>query len=455
VLGLFVLLPALVKPVIGIGLVGVVVAVWLAWRSVAYPLALAGIPTIVAAIVGYNPLPKGAVTFIFAAWIGLAVAFAVIRGTHAPAVRALMSAPVLLSVALLGIMILRLGPSPAEAYGSTKLQLYIADNLIFLIGAVFVGARRSDLRLFLSLLLAVISCGALMLMFKLLSGGLHATFDSRFSLSAEEYPIYLGRQSADGVIIAIYAVLAATRVWARMAAVAVLPLLVVGLLASGSRGPFVAFAIGLVALLGLIATSRRARRRLLPVGAGLLGTAIIVPLALPSSSIGRAVSTLVGSASGLSSNGRTELWAQAYAAFAKHPLLGLGTGGFASLNPEKLYPHNLFLEMSVELGVVGTLLIAVVIAGFAARLIAVWRTTSGRDKIEATALVALFVMAFVNALFSGAIQDNTTLWIWGGMGVGMSSRLVAQRRRARHAPVLGPWSARAPAGGRSSPVAWP
>jgi O-Antigen ligase len=451
VLGVLALLPVLMQPTVGLALAAVMVAIWLAWKSVAYPLALAGIPTIVEAIVGYNPLPRGGVTFIFAAWIGIAVMFAVMRRTHEPAIRTLMSAPVLLSFVLLGVMILRLGPSPGGGYGSTKVQLYIADNLVFMVGAVFVGAGRNDLRLSLSILLIIAACGALLLMFKLLSGGLHSTFDSRFSLSANEYPIYLGRESANGVILAIYAVLATTRVWARMAAVAVLPLLLVALIASGSRGPVVAFAVGAIVFFGLTATNREARRRLLLVGAGLLGAAVVVPLALPGSSIGRAISTLLGSGAGLSSNGRSELWAKAFAGFAKHPLFGVGTGGFASLNPTLPYPHNLLLEMSVELGIVGILLIIGVIAGFATRLRVVWQTMNGRDKIDAATLIALFVMIFVNALFSGAIQDNAELWVWGGMGVGMSSRLAVRRRRDQRSHMLDPTSARAQAVGTHRP----
>jgi O-antigen ligase len=431
------------RPTVAVAVVVGVIVVWLAWKSVAYPLALAGVPTILTAILGEDPLPKGGVTGLFAAWIGLAVVFALMRGTHSTAVRAVLSAPVLLSLTLLGVMLLRLGSSPAESYGSMKVQLYIADNLAFMGGAVFVGSRRQDLRLALSLTLTVASLAALLLMFKLLSGNLHAAFDSRFSLSAEQYPIYLGRESANGVIIAIYAVLAASRLHARMAAVAVLPLLIAAMLAAGSRGPVVAFAIGSIVILGLVGTSARARRRLLAVGAALLLAAVIVPLALPSSSIGRAVSTLLGTAHGLSSNGRTEIWAQAFSAFARHPLAGVGTGGFAALNPEQLYPHNLFLEMSVELGVLGAILIVGIVVSFGTRMIAAWRTTGGRDMLEAATLISLFVMTFVNSMFSGAIQDNAQLWLWGGIGVGMSARLAAQRRKARQANLSERGSVRA------------
>ena len=41
-------------------------------------------------------------------------------------------------------------------------------------------------------------------------------------------------------------------------------------------------------------------------------------------------------------------------------------------------------------------------------------------------MFALFVSAFVNALFSGAIQDNTDVWLWGGLGLG----IYARHRRA-------------------------
>ena len=403
---------------------------WLAWRSVAYPLALAGVPTLVEAVAGHNPLPKGAVTFLYIAWIGLGVAFAAMRGTHPTASRALLRAPVVLSLALLGVMLLRLGVSADQAYGATKVQLYIADNLVFLLGAIFVGSRRSDLRLFFAVMLIVASGGAFLLLLKLAGGGLHTTLENRFSLSAQEYPIYLGRNSADGLIIAIYAALAATRTWTRLAAIAVLPLLLVALVAAGSRGPILAFLIGAVTLIALTAGGGRAGRRLLVVGAGLLAAAIVVPLVLPGATVGRSLSALLGGVNGLSSNGRSQLWAQAFTAFAQHPLLGIGSGGFGAINPAEPYPHNILLEVAAELGVVGLLLLSGVIVSAAASLARAWRTTGERDKLDAAVVITLFVVALVNALFSGAIADNKEVWIWGGLGLGMSARTMAARVRA-------------------------
>jgi len=439
-LGLIVLLPALMQPTLAIALVGLVGAVWLASKSVAYPLALAGIPTIVEAITGSDPLPKGGVTFLFAAWIGVAILFAVTRGTHETAGRALLSAPVLLSLALLGVMLLGLGASPAEAYGSTKLQHYIADNLVFLLGAIYVGSRRSDLRLFFFITLAIAGGEALLLMLKLVSGGGagQETLRNRLSLSAKEYPIYLARSAADGLVIAIYAVLAAVRTWTQLGAIALIPLLAVAMLAAGSRGPVVAFVIGVITLIALTAASRRGRRRLLLVTGGLILAAVVAAVIVPGATIGRALSTIAGSSSGLSSNGRSALWSQAYTAFGAHPFLGLGTGAFASLNPAEPYPHDIFLEMAVELGIVGVLLIVAIIASLTARLVQAWRTASDRDKLDAAVLITLFVTALVNALFSGAIQDNKEIWVWGGLGVGMSARLALQRRSVLRPPLADP-----------------
>lgn len=395
---------------------------WLAWRSVAYPLALAGVPTLVEAIVGHNPLPKGAVTFLYIAWIGLAVVLAAMRGTHPLAARALVRAPVILSLALLAVMLLRLGASADQAYGGTKIQLYIADNLVFLLGGIFVGARRRDLRLFFAVMLAVAAGGALLLLLELLGGGLQETLANRFSLSAQEYPIYLGRTSADGLIIAIYGVLVATRAWTRLAAVAALPALAIALIAAGSRGPIVAFALAILVLVALAASTGQARRRLLIVGAGLLAAALVVPLALPGATVGRALSTLLGATGGLSSNGRSELWSQAFAAFSAHPLLGIGTGGFGALHPTEPYPHNILLEMAAELGVVGALILLGVLLSAAVALARAWRASSGRDSLDAAVIIALFVAAIVNALFSGAISDNKEIWLWAGLGLGMCAR---------------------------------
>lgn len=428
-MGVVVLAPFLAQPTLGIALVAVVVALLLAWRSVAYPLAAAGIPSLVDAIAGSNPLPKGGFTFIFSVWIAIAVAFSIVRRKNAIPSRVLMSVPVLFSFGLLGLMLLRLGPSPAESYGSMKVQLYVADVLLVFVGAVFAGSRRADLDLFLLLTFAILAAGALLFLVDLVTGNAHTVVTDRFSLTAEEYPIYLARDSADGLLIAIYLILATKRRAVRLWAVVASPALVVALIAAGSRGPMVAFAVGLLALITLVAASGRARRRLAFVAGTLLISIVVVPLVVPGSSIGRALSTLLGSSSGLSSNGRSELWSLALTAFNQHPLLGIGWGGFDALSPQ-LFPHNILLEVAAELGIVGAIVIVCIIGAMVGTFVKLWRISYGRDKLLTALLVSLFLTALVNASFSGAIQDNSGIWLWGGLGLGFGTAFAARRGRA-------------------------
>lgn len=430
VLGALVLLPGVMRPAIAIGVVAGLIAAAIAWRSVVVPVALGGVPPLVDAIFGSDPLPKGGFTLLFAAWIALALGFAILRRDHPVAMRLLVSVPVGASAVLLGLMLLRLGASPDFAYGSTKVQLYIADALIFLVGAIFVGSRRDDLRLFFYVLLAITAAGALLFLFKLVTGGVSATVGGRFSLSANEYPIELGRDSADGLIIAIYVMLAASTSRARTWAFAVAPALAVALVAAGSRGPVLAFVFGLAALLALTATDARARRRLALVAGVLLLTTIIVPLVVPGSAIGRSLSAIIGSASGLSSNGRSELWSVALATFSHHLAFGLGTGGFAALGTGLLYPHNILLEVATELGLVGAIALLVFLGSSIRRLVRLWRSTEGADQLTSALLISLFTMAFINACFSGAIQDNREIWLWSGLAIGMGARLTVERRTA-------------------------
>ena len=433
--GILVLAPALTTPTIALALVGAVVAVWLAAKSVAYPLALAGIPTLVTAIVGSNPLPKGGATFLTASWILLAVALVTARGEPTVALRGVLSFPVAMAVLLLGLLLVRVGTSADQAYGLTKVQLYTADNLVFLVGAIFVGSERRSLDVFFTVLLAVLAAGALLLIGFLLTGHAQQQYgvsSGRFTISAQQGAIYLGRDSATGALIAISLLLMSGRSSVRLAAVVVLPALLVALIAAGSRGPTVAFVIGLLTLVGLTAATGRARRRLLGVAAAMVGAAIVIPFLVPGSSISRSLSTIIGSSSGLSSNGRSSLWAVAFTAFGHHTLAGVGTGGYAAIEPMELYPHNILLEVSVELGVLGLFTVGALLLSMLERLQRLWQCTTGTRQLEVTLLIALFVSALVNAMFSGAIQDNSDLWLWGGLGIGMYA--LSQTAEAR------PWA---------------
>lgn len=61
-------------------------------------------------------------------------------------------------------------------------------------------------------------------------------------------------------------------------------------------------------------------------------------------------------------NGRVELWRQGIVAFEEHPLLGVGSNMYRSVNTENKVAHNSFISVLVELGLVGIVLFGITLA---------------------------------------------------------------------------------------------
>jgi O-antigen ligase len=417
------LFPFLLQPLAGILLAGAAIAILGAWYSPAIPLAMAGLPTVLFAIVGPNPLPSGGVTAIFSIWIGLGLAFAVMRRRGVPPPRVALSAPVVLTVLLAVLMLIRLPSEVLTTYGAAKLQLFLVANLVLLVGGVFVGWRHQQVDLFLALTMAVALAGALVLLAKFVGGNAATVLPDRFAVSAEDDPIALSRDSAYGVLISVYLIVAARNASVRLWAMAALPVLTVSLIAGGSRGPIVGLAVGLVVFAALASATAATRRRLLLVGLAAVAAIVVVPQVLPGATISRSFSFLTDSGIDVSSNGRLELWDQALQTIAANPLAGIGTGGFARLQPILLYPHNLLLETWVELGILGLVFTVLFAADVIRRLASAWSAVQGRARVTVAAVLSLLLAALVNAMFSGAIVNNSTMWLWAGVGIGLAASL--------------------------------
>jgi O-antigen ligase len=417
--------------VAGLVLGGAAVAVLCAWFTPALPVALSGLPTVLFALLGPNPLPAGGVSAVLAGWTALGLGLLVMRGRDVPPPRVVLSAPVLLTAGLALLMLARLPSETLSNYGGTKFQLFLVGNLVFVVAGVFIGWRRPDLNLLLYVTLAVTTLGAAVLVVKFGTGGAQEVLPGRYAISPEDDPIGLGRGAAEGLLIAIYLMLSKRAATTRLWAVAALPALAIAVVASGSRGPVVGLAIGLVVLLALTATNTRARRRLLVVAAAILVAVIAVVQTVPTSTLSRSLEVIVSSGSDLSTNGRSQLWALAWQNFIDHPLTGLGTGGFADLQPVELYPHNFLLEGAAELGIAGLLALIGLVAWTSVRIGRAWFATRDEDRLLAAVIAALFAMAVVNALFSSALPNNKEAWLWAGVAAGLAARLLGDRGLSR------------------------
>jgi O-antigen ligase len=393
-------------------------------------------------LVGSNPFPRGAVVAFMFAWTLLAILIELIR--EPGNLGSWIAGPVLLTVALAVLMVARLGASADGDYGGRKLLLFCTANLTLLVAASLIGRSARHFDLFVYLMFAVAVASAIVLLRAFVAGSPEEIFDGRFALSTEENPIELGRRSAIGIILGVYVLLAARTVWPRVLALGLLPLLGVALIAAGTRGPVLGLAVGLLLFVLLTLRDPATRRRLLLLVAAGFGAALLVPELVPGQTIERAASLLLSGGAGLSSNGRLELWSQARDIFVDHPFLGIGTGGFAGANPEFVYPHNLWLEVAVELGLLGLLLLAATLVYATVRIVGACLEAEGEARGRIALVVALLAMALLNSLLSGDIATNRDVWLTLGLGVGLAASASAQRRADSSAGRWPVWPAPLP-----------
>ncbi|MGZ4317709.1 MAG: O-antigen ligase family protein [Gaiellaceae bacterium] len=430
------LYPLVPRPAFAIALAVAIVAVLSASVSVAVPVALAGAPTILIALLGRNPFPHGAISLMVFAWTAVAILLALTREEDALPARAVLSVPVVASLALFALMTLRLGASPSSGYGSVKIRLFLAENLTLLVAGIIIGRRRRHMNIYVALTLVYSTVAALVLAKGLVTGHGLSNLAGRFSLYEDESPIGLARDASLGLIVAVYVLLWSRSGFLRLFAFVAAPLIAVAFFAAGSRGPVLGFVVGLVVLLAVTLRDPASRRRIALLSLAAPIAAVAAIRLVPGADLQRSLSFLLfGGGGNTASNGRYLLWHQAWDAFHAHPLLGLGTGAFASINPE-LYPHNLFLEMAAELGFLGVVLVGLIVVSGSLRLGQVVSRATGEDRGHGALAAGLLAAALVNALVSSDITGNHLLWLAVGFGVGLTVRRApATSEAAEPAPL--------------------
>jgi hypothetical protein len=209
-----------------------------------------------------------------------------------------------------------------------------------------------------------------------------------------------------------------------------------GLVASGSRGGLIAAALALLAAVVLF----RPRRQQALVGlALLLAMAVALPVA------GGRLDDLGDDA------GRTDLWRVAWRVTEDNPLIGAGLNQFRSeakrhvrepgaLNSIELVvdrprtPHNLYLQVLAETGVVGLLLLLLVVATCA---YAAWRAAVRFDLVadSEAAILSRVVLVGIAAMLAASVflSNGLEKRLWAILALGPAT-LVAARGTPRPVP---------------------
>jgi O-antigen ligase len=138
------------------------------------------------------------------------------------------------------------------------------------------------------------------------------------------------------------------------------------ILLTGSRGGLIATLPGILFILWSFG-----RLKLLPkILVFMLLTSSLFALQsfVPQSSFDR-LSTTGASISAGDLNGRGYIWKEGIEVFSEHPLSGVGSRGFRHAIESGRAPHNTYLSVLVDLGIVGFVLFAIILAIVAYRAI--------------------------------------------------------------------------------------
>lgn len=171
-------------------------------------------------------------------------------------------------------------------------------------------------------------------------------------------------------------------------------------LTTGSRGPVLAMAVAVAVVVVAAAVYRKYRARAI-VGIGIVAAlaAWLVTSGQDNAGFDRIIDSFIGG-NGSALDGRVLIFARAIE-MTKESVFGRGWGGFDEGSTP--YPHNVLLEIGAEAGVI---VLAVVIILSVMTLIRGLRDAHGW---QSTAMVALFIYAFMNAGVSSDINGNRLL----------------------------------------------
>lgn len=293
-----------------------------------------------------------------------------------------------------------------NTYGSSKSLRLFTLTLLAALGLLFLihSERRQQIWVFMQ-----IALGAVLAIGTALSPVPNGLQDYVYrQVAAGTDPIGAGRAAGVAVVGCFALALAGHRgrAWLTAAGAA----LIVPMFMSGSRGPVAAAAAALAAVAVLAPERGTIRAARVAVIAAVMALTYALTIGSTTGGTGRIALTLLkGSDQGDASQLRLMLWHYTFAYLPGHPW-GLGWGGLQDTSGYVLlglglrYPHNVLLEVTAEAGW---------IAG-AAVIVFLW---AALRRLRAAAVspfpVALFGIAVfftVNAMVSGDVNDNRTMW---------------------------------------------
>ena len=304
--------------------------------------------------------------------------------------------------------------TPVPDYGGDKAARFVGFTLIACLSPFFVLETERDVRAFVLWIAALAGVGALLALNSSVEGG-------RLDFGEEGTPILIARLVCSGTLVLLLFPILNRRGGVRIAAIGAGLALVGVAFSLGSRGPLISLAMVLVCV--LLATLARSPRQAVPIAILVAAGLALLPLiSLPETSYERLQGAAENPVATLEGDGRSALYREAIDLTQEHPVRGLGSGGFylysaIAANRGERYPHNIFLELSSELGLASAVLLALsLLAAFAGLMTRSWQASAPGSRQLILLIGALLLYNLFAAQFSGDINDNRPLWTLLGVG---------------------------------------
>lgn len=322
--------------------------------------------------------------------------------------------------------------SKAPQAGLLKTSRFISFNIFLFIGGLSIGSSDTSSKRFINILFILLFVYGLVYVyfFKDVIGmniKEFADYHLRFTLIGN--PIGVGRIFSVMVIISlIYFLREKSNKIIYMIGI-LLGLIIT--LATNSRGPLVALILTIFIYLALF--SEIEKKKILMIALVLLIVFISLLSILPKNFVSRYTFGLSKEVHiskkeikvFSTSKERETYLAQSISYLSRNPhkiLFGIGTGSFSYISKNidaRLYPHNIFIEIILEFGIVGILLFILPFIFLIIDFIRYRHTFSGYSYSNLVLWIVLTILFFLNAQVSGDINDNRLLWFFEGGVIGL------------------------------------
>ena len=321
-------------------------------------------------------------------------------------------------IILVFLMFVSLFYTEAPIYGWDKFLRFITITTLAIFGPLFLFKDIKKLHRFLYTLILVSSLTVIesIISYSGIDGDFRTAFGSDY--------LSLGRMAGVASLMIVYYFLTKNdELKIRFLWFLLFGLNFFGLLYGGGRAPVIAFFV-MIIILGLFSLTPKIRinqAKIIKIAGGFILIGIMLFLLSPglfSTLFDRINILFLQEKGGGSVAVRLNLYDSAIRAITENPIQGLGMGGFSFYHSgvdQRLHPHNILLEISTEIGIMGLISFLFLIGFCFFYLLKLRKIYKEQEKYYLiTAILALFIFMFLNALVSGDINDNRLFFVWLG-----------------------------------------